>query len=731
MQDSQVFAEWKRFTHGLPTEGAVRSVILDSWTRCLRAGVTAEPAHVTLRRVGEADLRQRLEENRELIEITQRHVCVISSFLEPLAHVMYLVDREGIVLYAQGSDPDSMQDLGLLPGYDWSEHTMGTNGAGTALATGQPITVIMSEHFIRHFHDSTCIAAPIHDENGAVIAAIDVCTARENAIGECLTSVARLASVIEQELSSVRRREELVRRLQDRCAQLETEKTDRSRTSPTLREDALGFRELIDMLSVAVYVCDVRGVILHYNRCAAQLWGREPRCGDPGERFCGAHRLYLSDGAPLPHEQAPLAQVLCTGLSQGNRQVILERPDGSRRMVLVNPVPLRNKAGEVSGVVNCMLDITDHKQTEEALRNQDSRLAQIFRNVRVALYEAELVEPFCRIWVSDNIESLSGFPPRRFIEDSKYWASRLHPDDRDRVFDAFATLVDRGSLSCEYRWQCADGTYRWFLDQAVRQHNANGPAPVILGTWQDMTEGREAHDQLQQSLKQLRMLSRHLEVVKEEEQTRLAREIHDEMGVLMTGLKLDLAQMRDLLGGADLRTTAASLQSKIASMDETLDQTITVVQRIAADLRPSVLDDLGLVAAIEWQAKAFRSRTGICCDVIIETDDPLIDSERATALFRICQEALTNVARHAHATCVTIRLGETLDQVLLEIEDDGEGVPTEKLTDRMSIGLLGMRERAELLEGEVHITGRPGNGTIITVRMPATHAQREMETETL
>ena len=588
MQESQVFAEWKRFTHGLPTEGVVRPVILDSWTRCLRAGVSAEPAHVTLRRVGEADLRQRLEENRELIEVTQRHLRVISSFLEPLAHVVYLVDREGIVLYAQGSDPDSMQDLGLLPGFDWSEHTMGTNGAGTALATGQPVMVMMSEHFIQHFHESTCTAAPVHDVNGAVIAAIDVCTARENVTGERLTSVAQLASVIEQELSSVRRREGLVRRLQDRCA-----------------------------------------------------------------------------------------------------------------------------------------------QTEEALRNQDSRLAQIFQNVCVALYEAELVEPFGRIWVSDNIESLSGFPPRRFTEGSKYWASRLHPDDRDRVLDAFATLVDRGSLSCEYRWQCADGAYRWFLDQAVRQPNVGGPAPVILGTWQDMTERREAHDQLQQSLMQLRMLSRHLEVVKEEEQTRLAREIHDEMGVLMTGLKLDLAQMRDVLCVADLRTAAASLQSKIASMDKTLDQTITVVQRIAADLRPPVLDDLGLVAAIEWQANAFRSQTGICCDVIIETDDPRIDSERATALFRICQEALTNVARHAHATCVTIRLGETLDQILLEIEDDGEGVPTEKLTDRMSIGLLGMRERAELLEGEVHIMGRPGNGTIITVRIPTAHAQRDMEAETL
>src|SRR5690349_19918420 len=287
MQESQVFAEWKRFTHGLTTEGAVRPMILDSWTRCLRAGVAAESARVTLRRVSEEELRQRLERNRELVEITQRHLRLISSFLEPLAHVIYLVDRDGIVLYVQRNDSDSMRDEGLLPGYDWSERTMGTNGAGTALVTGQPVTVIASEHFIRYFHDSTCTAAPVHDENGGVIAAIDVWAATEDATAERLASVAQLASMIGQESSSIRRRDGLVRQLQDRRPQLEDDRTHRSRTNPTLREDALGFRELIDMLSVAVYICDVRGIILHYKRCAAQFWGREPQCGDPGERFCG------------------------------------------------------------------------------------------------------------------------------------------------------------------------------------------------------------------------------------------------------------------------------------------------------------------------------------------------------------------------------------------------------------------------------------------------------------
>jgi two-component system sensor histidine kinase UhpB len=489
--------------------------------------------------------------------------------------------------------------------------------------------------------------------------------------------------------------------------------------------------QLIDLLPVAVYVCDRNGVITQYNRRAAQVWGREPRCGDPAERFCGATRLYLPDGTLLPHDHAPIAQALRTGLPSESRELILERADGSRKTVLVTPVPLTNQLGEVYGVVNCMLDVTDYKQLEEALRDQNIRLDYVLRNVPVALYEAECVEPFGGIWVSDNVELLTGFPPGRFTEVSEFWASRLHPDDRDRVLKAFATLGDRGSFSCEYRWQCADGQYRWFLDQAVFQRKAEGVTPVLLGSWKDITERREAQDQREQLLNQLRLLSGRIQQLREEDQARLAREIHDELGIQMTNLKLNLARMTDLLIDTDLRTAATALRNAMASMDNTLDQTITTVQRIAADLRPRLLDDLGLAAALEWQVNSFMSRTGIHCQVIAEPDQLQIGCDQTTALFRICQEALTNVARHAQATCVTVRLSETRGQVLLEIEDDGQGIPSEKVTDRMSLGLLGMRERAELLGGEMHISGSPGKGTVIMVRLPTGQAQRGVAPQTL
>ncbi|MEX5214145.1 MAG: PAS domain-containing protein [Nitrospiraceae bacterium] len=693
-------------------------MILESWARCVEAGIRYEARSRSFRRVNDGELVQRLQQNRELLEGTSPYLPLISTTLGSLKHAVYLVDHQGIALTCCGNAPDLHRRVGLLPGYDWSERAMGTNGAGTALVTDRPIAVIGPEHFMRHLHDCASTASPIHDEAGSVIGALAIVTAATDATPERLNIIMQFASTIEQESGSIGRGKEIIRLLQGQGATLERHMATYASVGAAFMTDEPTCRELIDLLPAAVYVCDAKGVIVHYNRLAAQLWGREPRCGDANERFCGATTIYLPDGTLLTHDQMPTARVLRTGLPQDNRELILVRANGSHRTVLVNAVPLKDESREVIGAMNCMFDITDWKRAEDAVRSRDARLSHIFSSVPVVLYEAEVSEPFGRIWVSDNIEGLSGFPARRFIEDPGFWASRLHPDDRDQVLRTFATLDDHERLSSDYRWQHADGRYRWFLDQVVIQRDTNGRPTTILGTRQDMTEQRETRHQLQQSLDQLRMLSRRLELVREEEQRRLAREIHDELGVLMTTMKLDLAQMTGLLIDTGLETAAGSLRNKIASLDSTLDQTITVVQRIASDLRPGVLDDLGLIAAIQWQAKTFNARTGIHCDVIADTEDPQIDPEQATALFRICQEALTNVARHAHATSVVVRFSETAGQILLEIEDDGRGIPSDKLTDRMSLGLLGMRERASLGGGEVHIAGKPGNGTSIIVRMP-------------
>ena len=217
---------------------------------------------------------------------------------------------------------------------------------------------------------------------------------------------------------------------------------------------------------------------------------------------------------------------------------------------------------------------------------------------------------------------------------------------------------------------------------------------------------------LQRSLDDLRALSARLEQVREEERTRVAREIHDELGQALTSIKIDVASLI-----RDLPEDRHQLVDRAASILRLADQTIQSVRELATELRPSILDDLGLVAAVEWAAKDFQARTGIRCRLNVGDANIEIDPERATALFRILQETFTNIARHARATEVEVRLARDAGWLLLEVHDNGVGFDSEQRRPDRSLGLLGMRERALLAGGELTLQSAPGQGTTVKVRV--------------
>jgi PAS domain S-box-containing protein len=229
----------------------------------------------------------------------------------------------------------------------------------------------------------------------------------------------------------------------------------------------------------------------------------------------------------------------------------------------------------------------------------------------------------------------------------------------------------------------------------------------------EVAEREEAQRRLEESQAQLRRLSAHLQAAREEERIRIAREIHDELGQALAGLKMDVAWLQ-----RSLNRQAPPIASKLEDMSVLIDSTVQAVRRISAELRPSLLDDLGLAAAIEWQLDEFRERTGLECVFVSNLKNTALDTNRATALFRIFQEALTNVARHANASQVTVHLDEAPDSLSLSIQDNGRGISEEEMRQAKSFGLLGMRERVHLLEGEIDIHGAPGQGTTVTVRIP-------------
>jgi signal transduction histidine kinase len=232
----------------------------------------------------------------------------------------------------------------------------------------------------------------------------------------------------------------------------------------------------------------------------------------------------------------------------------------------------------------------------------------------------------------------------------------------------------------------------------------------------DITDRKRTEEQLRDTLDRARTLSQRVNAVREEERTRIARELHDELGVRLTCLKLDLARLQSVNGKPSL--TPHKMAARIRSMTAEVDATIVSVQGLVAELRPGVLDDLGLVAAIEWQCQDFERRSGIRCCCEARKGDIQLDRPQATAAFRICQEALTNVARHAKATSIRVLVEQLNGDLLLEIQDNGRGIPVEKLTDSASLGLLGMRERAASLGGRIEISGQPGKGTTVMLRLP-------------
>ena len=229
----------------------------------------------------------------------------------------------------------------------------------------------------------------------------------------------------------------------------------------------------------------------------------------------------------------------------------------------------------------------------------------------------------------------------------------------------------------------------------------------------EVAERKLTEERLKESEENLRALAARLQSVREEEQIRIAREIHDGLGQALTGLKMDLTW---LVGKLLMRQKP--LIKKIRSMFRLIDNTIHSVRKIASGLRPEVLDEVGLAAAIEWQAKDFQLRTGIRCKVDLPPDSDGLDPERSTAVFRIFQEVLTNVARHANATKVNAFMRLSADTLTLEVQDNGKGITPAELLNPKSLGLLGMRERVLPFDGRIKINGIRSKGTQVMVSVP-------------
>ena len=397
--------------------------------------------------------------------------------------------------------------------------------------------------------------------------------------------------------------------------------------------------------------------------------------------------------------EATRAHPVCTAVQNGEWEII-ETPELKEDKAEIKRLNqrLEQKVVERTQVL--------HAANEELLKQKEV-FQKIFDNIPVMI---NFMGPGNRIkLVNREWERVLGWTLDEILDRGVDILSEFYPrpEDHQRVVNFISGYSAEWR---EFKTRVRDGRE---LDTTwANIHLSDGTS---IGFGRDITEQKQWERQLKASSEQLRALSASIQTGREEERTRMARLIHDELGSAFTSLRWDLESMDKVLSSPTDPASAEALRAKIARMVGLVDSTIDTIRRIAWELRPSILDDLGLVEAIEWQARQFEERTGIVCNRVGFVDRMSLQEEQSTALFRIFQEALTNILRHAGATVVDVTLAQEAEEFVMAISDNGRGIGIEK----SGLGILGMQERVRIMDGTIEIHGLEGAGTTIAVRIPA------------
>ena len=296
------------------------------------------------------------------------------------------------------------------------------------------------------------------------------------------------------------------------------------------------------------------------------------------------------------------------------------------------------------------------------------------------------------------------------------WFEAVHPDDRDMLRRNWeeATRHQQVSVS-EYRFVRPNGSTAWVIGQAIPERDADGAIVGYVGTTTDITDRKLAEKEMEESSQKLRQLTTHLLNIREEERKRIGREIHDELGQQLTAIKMDISWI-----AKKTDPSQEAFKTKLQNVIALLDGGNQSIRRILNELRPVILDDYGLLEALRWQAQQFTANTHIPVAMTASESDMRIPEEISTCIFRVFQEALTNITRYAKATQVKVSLDIDSDSVLMNIEDNGLGFDTELTKTKKSFGILGMKERVASLNGRFDLSSVPGNGTRISIHIPIT-----------
>lgn len=374
----------------------------------------------------------------------------------------------------------------------------------------------------------------------------------------------------------------------------------------------------------------------------------------------------------------------------------------------------RNSHGAPVLMTGSMMDITERKAAEEKIIHANERFELIARTTNEALWEMDILTGYT--WSNETHQLLYGLSLQDEAPMLQKWEDSIHPDERVDVLKSFYDVFNSNEniWISEYRMINYKGEVIAIYDRTYIVRNSEGKPIRMMGSMMDITERKKAENELNHSFEAIRKLTSHLQQVREEERKHIARNIHDELGQLLTVLKMDVSWLNKKIKVLN----EPAISQKTEEVLALLNNTVQSVRRIAADLRPGLLDDLGLTAAIEWHLSEFGNRTGIQTDFFTDKGYVDLPAEQATSLFRIYQESMTNITRHADATQVKVELRMENDGIIMRITDNGKGFDLATLSKPKTLGLLGMKERAEMMDGRFRISKQPEGGMQVEVQLP-------------
>lgn len=475
------------------------------------------------------------------------------------------------------------------------------------------------------------------------------------------------------------------------------DQTEQAHAQEAMKKSELRFRSLVENSHVGIFVVNSTYQFVYANDELCKILGHDRR-----EILGNDFRNFLDDESRLSVSEYN------EGTQKGKRVpvhhefTILRKNGEKRRLEMSSSVV--NDPGEGFQTIGQILDITDRKIAEEAVHESEERYRLLVEN-SIDLV-AEINSDLRLQYTSPNSVSVTGYT--RFELENKPVLELIHPDDLPSIKKNFVGEKVSGSLRYCHR----DGSWHWLEIAGQKFYTSSGEVRGVVFA-RDITNRKKEEDELQQSRTQLQRFSEHLENTLDEERKRISREIHDELGQLLTIMRFDLSWLK-----ANGSSKDDDFAGRLETIGTCLTQAIASVKRISKELRPPQLDELGIVGAIQLDVSQVESKVGLTTHLVIDPPEFYLNKQLSMALYRVFNEILTNVVRHAGAKDVAISLVKTSQDVVIEVKDDGRGIRKEELKGAMSLGLIGMRERVRQWGGNLEITGREGKGTSVTAHFP-------------